>query len=143
MCSTQETSSAQYILQQYLAASGGQRLLSSIRNSYAMGKVRMVATEFETGGRVVRNRMAAQRAEPGRSCCGRWRQRCGTLSWLSVGARCTPAAMASLCGATPRGSAHIPPRALFAHSAELFRYSGSVNRFGQHVCSCVLCFKGM
>ncbi|RLN30425.1 hypothetical protein C2845_PM05G03510 [Panicum miliaceum] len=26
----------------------------------------MVATEFETGGRVVRNRMAAQRAEPGR-----------------------------------------------------------------------------
>ena len=66
MCSTQETSSAQYILQQYLAASGGQRLLSSIRNSYAMGKVRMVATEFETGGRVVRNRMVAQRAEPGR-----------------------------------------------------------------------------
>jgi hypothetical protein len=62
----QETSSAQYILQQYLAASGGQRLLSSIRNSYAMGKVRMVATEFEAGGRVVRNRMAAQRAEPGR-----------------------------------------------------------------------------
>uniref|UniRef100_A0A804LR26 Lipase-like protein n=1 Tax=Zea mays TaxID=4577 RepID=A0A804LR26_MAIZE len=61
-----ETSSAQYILQQYLAASGGQRLLSSIRNSYAMGKVRMVATEFEAGGRVVRNRMAAQRAEPGR-----------------------------------------------------------------------------
>ncbi|CAL4905607.1 unnamed protein product [Urochloa decumbens] len=61
-----ETSSAQYILQQYLAASGGQRLLSSIRNAYAMGKVRMVATEFETGGRVVRNRMAAQRAEPGR-----------------------------------------------------------------------------
>jgi len=53
-------------LQQYLAASGGQRLLSSIRNAYAMGKVRMVATEFETGGRVVRNRMAAQRAEPGR-----------------------------------------------------------------------------
>ncbi|TVU49442.1 hypothetical protein EJB05_00755, partial [Eragrostis curvula] len=61
-----ETSSAQYILQQYLAASGGQKLLSSVRNAYAMGKVRMVATEFETGGRVVRNRMAAQRAEPGR-----------------------------------------------------------------------------
>ncbi|KAG8049088.1 hypothetical protein GUJ93_ZPchr0009g2255 [Zizania palustris] len=61
-----ETSSAQYILQQYLAASGGQRLLSSVRNSYAMGKVRMVATEVETGGRVVRNRMAAHTAEPGR-----------------------------------------------------------------------------
>uniref|UniRef100_A0A0E0BUJ1 Uncharacterized protein n=2 Tax=Oryza TaxID=4527 RepID=A0A0E0BUJ1_9ORYZ len=61
-----ETSSAQYILQQYLAASGGQKLLSSVRNSYAMGKVRMVATEFETGGRVVRNRMAARAAESGR-----------------------------------------------------------------------------
>ncbi|EAY83663.1 uncharacterized protein [Oryza sativa Japonica Group] len=61
-----ETSSAQYILQQYLAASGGQKLLSSVRNSYAMGKVRMVATEFETGGRVVRNRMAARATESGR-----------------------------------------------------------------------------
>ncbi|KAM3272454.1 hypothetical protein ACQJBY_042539 [Aegilops geniculata] len=61
-----ETSSAQYILQQYLAASGGQKLLSSVRNSYAMGKVRMVATECETAGRVVRNRMAARCAEPGR-----------------------------------------------------------------------------
>uniref|UniRef100_A0ACD5Y754 Uncharacterized protein n=1 Tax=Avena sativa TaxID=4498 RepID=A0ACD5Y754_AVESA len=61
-----ETSSAQYILQQYLAASGGQKLLSSVRNAYAMGKVRMVATECETAGRVVRNRMAARCAEPGR-----------------------------------------------------------------------------
>jgi hypothetical protein len=62
----QETSSAQYILQQYLAASGGQKLLSSVRNAYAMGKVRMVATECETAGRVVKNRMAARCAEPGR-----------------------------------------------------------------------------
>lgn len=61
-----ETSSAQYILQQYLAASGGQKLLSSVRNAYAMGKVRMVATECETAGRVVKNRMAARCAEPGR-----------------------------------------------------------------------------
>uniref|UniRef100_A0ACD5XHB8 Uncharacterized protein n=1 Tax=Avena sativa TaxID=4498 RepID=A0ACD5XHB8_AVESA len=61
-----ETSSAQYILQQYLAASGGQKLLSSVRNAYAMGKVRMVATECETAGRVVRNRMGARCAEPGR-----------------------------------------------------------------------------
>ncbi|KAL6643011.1 hypothetical protein ACP70R_021192 [Stipagrostis hirtigluma subsp. patula] len=61
-----ETSSMQYILQQYLAVSGGQRLLSLVQNAYAMGKVRMVATEFETGGRVVRNRMAARCADPGR-----------------------------------------------------------------------------
>ncbi|KAG6473202.1 hypothetical protein ZIOFF_067115 [Zingiber officinale] len=42
----QETSSAQYILQQYIAASGSFKLLSSIRNAYSMGKVRMVAIEL-------------------------------------------------------------------------------------------------
>lgn len=51
-----ESSSAQYILQQYMAASGGHRLLQSVRNAYAMGKVRMVASEFETATRVVKNR---------------------------------------------------------------------------------------
>ncbi|EER91248.1 hypothetical protein BDA96_01G178100 [Sorghum bicolor] len=61
-----ETSSAQYILQQYLAASGGHKLLASLRNSYAMGKVRMVATEFETGGRLTKNRNAGRGGEPGR-----------------------------------------------------------------------------
>ncbi|XP_062211783.1 uncharacterized protein LOC133912862 [Phragmites australis] len=61
-----ETSSAQYILQQYLAASGGHKLLASVRNAYTMGKVRMVATEFETAGRLVKNRNAGRGAEPGR-----------------------------------------------------------------------------
>ncbi|KAK3146926.1 hypothetical protein QOZ80_3BG0275190 [Eleusine coracana subsp. coracana] len=51
-----ESSSAQYILQQYIAASGGAKLLRSVRNAYAMGKVRMVASEFETATRVVKNR---------------------------------------------------------------------------------------
>uniref|UniRef100_A0A0D9VVJ2 Lipase-like protein n=1 Tax=Leersia perrieri TaxID=77586 RepID=A0A0D9VVJ2_9ORYZ len=51
-----ESSSAQYILQQYVAASGGAKLLRSARNAYAMGKVRMVASEFETATRVVKNR---------------------------------------------------------------------------------------
>ncbi|KAL6855954.1 hypothetical protein ACP4OV_018756 [Aristida adscensionis] len=51
-----ESSSAQYILHQYTAASGGHRLLRSVRNAYAMGKVRMVASEFETATRVVKNR---------------------------------------------------------------------------------------
>ncbi|GJN12734.1 hypothetical protein PR202_ga31040 [Eleusine coracana subsp. coracana] len=50
-----ESSSAQYILQQYIAASGGAKLLRSVRNAYAMGKVRMVASEFETATRVVKN----------------------------------------------------------------------------------------
>ncbi|KAG1347912.1 hypothetical protein COCNU_06G017410 [Cocos nucifera] len=60
-----ETSSAQYILQQYTAASGGLKLLSSIRNSYAMGKVRMLAAEFETATRVIKNRNASRSAESG------------------------------------------------------------------------------
>ncbi|XP_059652973.1 uncharacterized protein LOC132300051 [Cornus florida] len=60
-----ETSSAQYILQQYTAASGGQKVQNSIRNAYAMGKVRMVASEIETAAGVVKNRTAARAAESG------------------------------------------------------------------------------
>ncbi|XP_057493724.1 uncharacterized protein LOC130779176 isoform X2 [Actinidia eriantha] len=60
-----ETSSAQYILQQYTAASGGQKLQNSIRNAYAMGKVKMLASEFETGTRVTKIRNAERDAESG------------------------------------------------------------------------------
>ncbi|KAK6946024.1 Protein of unknown function DUF620 [Dillenia turbinata] len=60
-----ETSSAQYILQQYTAASGGQKVQNSIRNAYAMGKLRMVASEFETATRIVKNRDVARAAESG------------------------------------------------------------------------------
>ncbi|KAL5706980.1 hypothetical protein ACHQM5_025084 [Ranunculus cassubicifolius] len=60
-----ETSSAQYILQQYTAASGGQKLQGSIRNAYAMGKVKMLASEFETATKVMRNRNASRAAESG------------------------------------------------------------------------------
>ncbi|KMZ61302.1 hypothetical protein ZOSMA_53G00920 [Zostera marina] len=40
-----ESLSAQYILQQYIAATGGSKLLSSIRNTYVMGKVKMQTSE--------------------------------------------------------------------------------------------------
>ncbi|KAL0916808.1 hypothetical protein M5K25_014348 [Dendrobium thyrsiflorum] len=60
-----ETSSAQYILQQYTAASGGIKLLSTIHNSYAMGKMRMVASEFETATKVMKNRNSSRDAESG------------------------------------------------------------------------------
>ncbi|KAF7817452.1 uncharacterized protein G2W53_031421 [Senna tora] len=60
-----ETSSAQYILQQYTAASGGQKLQNSITNAYAMGKVRMIASEFETANKVIRNRNSSKAAESG------------------------------------------------------------------------------
>ncbi|OMO64415.1 hypothetical protein CCACVL1_21772 [Corchorus capsularis] len=60
-----ESSSAQYILQQYTAASGGQRLQNSIHNAYAMGRVRMIASEFETANKVTRNRNSSKAAESG------------------------------------------------------------------------------
>ncbi|XP_073022702.1 uncharacterized protein [Primulina eburnea] len=60
-----ETSSAQYILQQYTAASGGLKVQNSIKNAYAMGKLKMVASEFETATKVVKNRNAARAAESG------------------------------------------------------------------------------
>ncbi|KAM7470484.1 hypothetical protein LguiA_008667 [Lonicera macranthoides] len=60
-----ETSSAQYILQQYTAASGGLKLQNSIKNAYAMGKVKMIASEFETATRVTKNRNVARAAESG------------------------------------------------------------------------------
>lgn len=60
-----ETSSAQYILQQYTAASGGQKLQNSIKNAYAMGKVKMLASEFETATRVLKSRNSSKDAESG------------------------------------------------------------------------------
>ncbi|XP_010532376.1 PREDICTED: uncharacterized protein LOC104808399, partial [Tarenaya hassleriana] len=60
-----ETSSAQYILQQYRAASGGQKLQSSVHNAYAMGRVRMVALEFESANRVAKTRNFSKAVESG------------------------------------------------------------------------------
>ncbi|KAK2974507.1 hypothetical protein RJ640_018672 [Escallonia rubra] len=60
-----ETSSAQYILQQYTAASGVQKLQNPIRNAYAMGKVKLLVSECETGGRVLKSRHAERIAESG------------------------------------------------------------------------------
>ncbi|KAL3814292.1 hypothetical protein ACJIZ3_015560 [Penstemon smallii] len=60
-----ETSSAQYILQQFTAASGGQKVQNSIKNAYVMGKLKMVASEFENATKVVKNRNAARTAQSG------------------------------------------------------------------------------
>lgn len=61
----QESSSAQYILQQYLAASGGQKLQNCIQNAYAMGKVKMLASDLETANKVIKNRNSSKAAESG------------------------------------------------------------------------------
>ncbi|GAA0156559.1 lipase [Lithospermum erythrorhizon] len=60
-----ETSSAQYILQQYLAASGGHKLQHSIHNAYAMGKVKMMASDIETATKVIKSKNSSKGAEPG------------------------------------------------------------------------------
>ncbi|XP_042436020.1 uncharacterized protein LOC122021910 [Zingiber officinale] len=56
-----EVSSAQYIMQQYMAASGGLKLQRSIRNAYARGKVRMASSEFATATKVIKNRSRSSR----------------------------------------------------------------------------------
>ncbi|CAK9138766.1 unnamed protein product [Ilex paraguariensis] len=43
---TIEASMAKYIVQQYIAATGGEKALNSIDSMYAMGKVKMTASEF-------------------------------------------------------------------------------------------------
>ncbi|KAK4804065.1 hypothetical protein SAY86_003882 [Trapa natans] len=55
-----ETSSAQYILHQYTAASGGLKLQNSIQSAYALGKLKMVTSESENATRVLKNRSSAQ-----------------------------------------------------------------------------------
>ncbi|XP_030551107.2 uncharacterized protein LOC115755733 [Rhodamnia argentea] len=44
-----EASMAKYIMQQYVAASGGEQALSAVESMYAMGKVRMAASEMCSG----------------------------------------------------------------------------------------------
>lgn len=44
-----ESSMAKYIVQQYIAASGGEHALNSIHSMYALGKVKMAASEFVGG----------------------------------------------------------------------------------------------
>ncbi|EAZ26382.1 hypothetical protein OsJ_10266 [Oryza sativa Japonica Group] len=43
-----ESSTAKYIIQQYIAASGGEWALNKVTNMYAMGKVRMTAAELNS-----------------------------------------------------------------------------------------------
>ncbi|GJZ02475.1 hypothetical protein Tco_0520436 [Tanacetum coccineum] len=44
-----ESSMAKYIVQQYIAAAGGEKALNKLDSMYAVGKVKMVATEFTSG----------------------------------------------------------------------------------------------
>ncbi|KAK1268078.1 hypothetical protein QJS04_geneDACA006195 [Acorus gramineus] len=48
-----EASTAKYIVQQYIAATGGLAALNSVNSMYAIGKVRMSASEFHAGNESV------------------------------------------------------------------------------------------
>ncbi|CAL9767089.1 unnamed protein product [Musa acuminata subsp. burmannicoides] len=51
-CSIQ-ASTAKYIIQQYIAATGGQTALASVSSMYAVGKLQMSASEFHVGNQTV------------------------------------------------------------------------------------------
>ncbi|XP_042431935.1 uncharacterized protein LOC122022427 [Zingiber officinale] len=48
-----QASTAKYIITQYIAATGGQAALTSVNSMYAVGKVRMTASEFHIGDQSV------------------------------------------------------------------------------------------
>lgn len=49
---------AKYIVQQYIAAAGGESALNSIHSMYAMGKVKMATTEVVSGEALSGNHMS-------------------------------------------------------------------------------------
>ncbi|XP_022764500.1 uncharacterized protein LOC111309756 [Durio zibethinus] len=52
-----EASMAKYIVKQYIAAVGGEKALNSIDSMYAIGKVKMAASEFSAGEASVNNKI--------------------------------------------------------------------------------------
>ena len=60
-----QASTAKYIIQQYIAATGGQAALQGVWSMYAVGKVRMCASEFHLGDQTVTTVAAQGRAEVG------------------------------------------------------------------------------
>lgn len=58
-----EASSAQYIVHQYIAATGATKLQTSVHNSYTLGKVKMVATQYEDSTKV--SKVPSKSAEHG------------------------------------------------------------------------------
>lgn len=52
---------AKYIVKQYIAAVGGEKALNSINSMYAMGKVKMAASEFSAGEGTVNNKIVKVR----------------------------------------------------------------------------------
>ncbi|KAI3922389.1 hypothetical protein MKX01_006078 [Papaver californicum] len=51
-----QVSTAKYIIQQYIAATGGQQALNGVNSMYAIGQVKISASEFHTGDESVKAR---------------------------------------------------------------------------------------
>ncbi|KAL1540356.1 hypothetical protein AAHA92_24717 [Salvia divinorum] len=60
-----EFSTAKYILHQYLAASGGHKMQSSVENAYVTGNVNMLTSCIETDTKVLMSMNSANEAESG------------------------------------------------------------------------------
>lgn len=56
VCVLQEASTAKYIVQQYIAATGGQPALNSFHSMCAIGQVKISASEFQQGDASVKLR---------------------------------------------------------------------------------------
>jgi len=59
---------AKYIVQQYIAAAGGKAALNSIHSMYAMGKVRMTASEFCNNTNNISNKKGTVRMTASEFC---------------------------------------------------------------------------
>lgn len=60
-----EVSMAKYIVKQYVAAVGGETALNSIESMYAMGKVKMAASEFCSGEENLRKKVKVRKLRNG------------------------------------------------------------------------------
>lgn len=59
---------AKYIVQQYIAATGGEKALKSINSMYAMGKVKMAASEFMDGDNGLSNNKGLMKIKNTKDC---------------------------------------------------------------------------
>ncbi|KAK9061102.1 hypothetical protein SSX86_018282 [Deinandra increscens subsp. villosa] len=59
-----ESAMAKYIVQQYIAAAGGERALNLADSMYAVGKVKMVASEFNAGDGITMNCAGGKAVKP-------------------------------------------------------------------------------
>ncbi|KAI9197885.1 hypothetical protein LWI28_006069 [Acer negundo] len=116
-----ESSSAQYILQQYKAASGRQKLQNSVHNAYAMRRVMMIASEFEKGNKVTRNRNSSKGVESDGFVFWQMNPDMWYVELALGGSKVRAGCNRSLCGGTHLGSVRMLQKVLLDLCAVPFR----------------------